>query len=145
MAATTLPGCISLQKVPDVVHDVASEILRDAQEAQQIVEVLHALTTSYFLLHADPAMQANVEHAFAVVALALDAAVRASAGAKATTDKEYDLAFANFRAAYLDLVAMLKSLGIVTPDSDKMGAMKSSRGRLALPEPRAVHTRDGFQ
>jgi hypothetical protein len=139
-----LTGCASLQKVPEVVNDVASEILRDVQEAQQIIEVLHSLTTSYFLLHSDPAMQANVEQGFAVVDLALNAAIRASIGAKSASDNEYDLAFANFRAAWLDLASLLKSLGIMTADSGKPGAMKSTRGHLDVPEPRAAHNRVKF-
>jgi len=138
-AVLALPGCASLQKIPEVVSDAAAEILRDVQEAQQIIDVLHALATSFFLLHADPAMQANVEQGFAVVDLALNVAIRASVGAKSASDNEYDLAFANFRAAWMDLSSLLKSLGIMTADSGKPGAMKSTRGHLDVPEPRATH------
>jgi len=138
-----LPGCAALNKVPAVVSDIASDVIKDAQEAQQIISVLHSLATTFFLLHADPVTQAKVEQGFATAELAVNTALRAGTGAKAASDREYDLAFANFRTAYADLTMLLKSLGVISSDPAKMGAMKSAGGTLDVPEPKAARARVG--
>ena len=143
LCVLALPGCATLKEVPKTVRDVSTEVLADVQEAKQIVDALHAIATTFFLLHANPETQAKVEHLFGTVSLALNTAIRASHGARHAAGEEYDLAFASFRAAYADLTAMLKNLGIIAPDGGKMGAVRSAGGQLEVPEPRAARARAG--
>lgn len=142
--ALTAVGCLncaSWKNVPDKIHDVSSEVVADVQEAQQIVDVLHALATTFFLMHANAETQAKVEQGFAVVSLALNTAARAATGAKQATSNDYDVAFASFRAAYQNLVLLLKEVGVVKADEAKFGAVRSSGALLEVPEPRAMRAR----
>jgi hypothetical protein len=136
-----LPGCASMRDVSKTVRDVSSEVIADVQDAVQVLDVLRSIANAFFLLHSSPEAQAKVEQGFAAATLALNAAHRTASGAKQASDSEYDLAFANFRVAYQDLVAMLQKLGIVQPDSGKMGAIRSAGGALNVPEPRAALAR----
>lgn len=140
VCAASLPGCAIFKGAGPVVKDVSNTVIEDAQEGKTIVDALHSTANIFFLLHSDPPTQAKVEQVFVDVNLALDAAIRAGTGANAANDGDYNLAFAQFRAAYAKLMQVLQDAGIVSPDasSGKFAVVRGGdAGRVDMPVPRA--------
>lgn len=112
LAAALLPGCAAFQKV---VVPVLSDVLLVGQDALAILNAIQAAESFFFLAAPNPEAQKTVEMALSDASLALDAALQLAGGAKDLSAEDADNAFAAFRAAYGDLVVLLKRLGVAQP------------------------------
>jgi hypothetical protein len=127
-ACTALTGCPS-------AWPVITDVLMYVEDAARILDIVRSSVNQYFAVTPNPAVQAKIEAAIGNTSLALDTLLRVGRGAKALDSKDSIAAFAQFRAAYEDLEALLKSAGVVGPDG-KMGV--GAGQRMAFPRPLAL-------
>lgn len=131
-ASLALPtmGCAALGAVlPDVIAAVV--------DGQQILDAIADFVTKYFTNHPDPAAQTKVDEALAKARGALNVALRVAKGANGVANAQVDQAFADFEAAYLELVKLCAPYGVkVTPGHG--ARFQAAPGALYVPEPLAV-------
>ncbi len=120
---TAAAGCASL--LPAIVLA--------AQDSQMILQNVQNFSNNYFLLHPDTAEQTKVNNAISAAGTALDGAIRAVSGINDITQAQADAAFANFEAAYSDLMTIVKDIGITT--ADVQSTSKTASGGLIVPTP----------
>jgi hypothetical protein len=123
--ALGLVGCAGvLATLPAVIAYV--------QDAELIVSTIADFEKVYFAQKPDPTLQAKIEVGIARVRSAADIVARlASAGAEANS-AQIDAAFADLKAAYVDLLQLAGPIG-VTAAGDKLGATPG--GGLVVPTP----------
>jgi hypothetical protein len=87
----------------------------------------------------DPKMAAKVEAAINRARAALNFALRACQGAEKLSQEQVDEAFAEFRRAYADLLALIEPLGVraAAPGA----GLRATAVGLAVPEPLALAIR----
>lgn len=125
------PACATLSAVlPDVIAAVV--------DGGQILDTIEGFVANYFATHPDAAAEKKVSEALARARLALNVALRTAQGAKNVDDRQVDAAFENFKAAYLDLLALVKPFGV---SSSPNAALKAAPGHLDVPEPLAFRPR----
>jgi hypothetical protein len=133
MLMTVLPGCSFLQKAGPVLDDVMVFV----EDGARILDAIRAATAIFFLAHPAPAAQTAVDKALVDAQLALDAAIRATTGAKEFTQEQFDAAFAQFKGAYTELDHLLRELGIVHADG-RMAVAHGAEGEIRFPIPLAL-------
>lgn len=125
-AATT--GCDVLRAAAPILSDVLLVI----DDAQAILNIIDSAAKIWFDLHPDAAdAKAKYVKAMGRCRVALDGAIRVVRGSKSLDEGQVDQAFAEFRAAYVDLTALLAASGIKAADG-KLGAGPDV---VAVPEP----------
>lgn len=126
--ALASPGCAALGGIlPDVILYV--------EDGSAILNVIASFVDAYFLQHPDPAAQAKVDDAMTKTRSALATMLHAAQGASSLSDANVDAAFNDFKAAYMELLALTAPMGV----SPTGGAIKMSAapGKLMVPEPLA--------
>ena len=120
---TATAGCASL--LPGIILA--------AQDSEMILQNIQNFSDNYFLLHPNTAEQTKINNDISVAGTALDGAIRAVSGITDITQTQADAAFANFEAAYSDLLTVVKDIGITT--ADVTSTTKTASGGLIVPTP----------
>lgn len=123
-------GCSS---TPSSVLPIIASYVTDAA---MVLGTVQQFVDTYFATHPDPAKQKQVDDAIKKAKTALDAAQKALAGASELTQAQVTAAFADFVAAYNDLMALVGPLGVTVQDPAGK-ALKAAPGQLLVP-PAAV-------
>lgn len=126
-------GCAAFQRQAQTALTEAAVYVADAQ---QVVDVVRAVSNLWFLSHPGTDAQAKVERAIGEVSRTIDVAVRATRGAQDLTQEQLDAAWNEFRAAYRELQSVLQDVGVVNG-----AALGLSRGPVPIPEPIAMKGR----
>lgn len=123
------PGCKEL--IPLIPKIVA--VLADATSTLQIIDTA---VEEWFDQHpdVDPKVRAEYRLLYAKCHEALNGANHALQGAEDLTQNDYDAAFAEFKAAYIQLRDLLYREGIASTDG-KLGAAGAT---VDVPEPMAL-------
>jgi hypothetical protein len=120
-------GCATIaSKLPAVISAVT--------DGMMVLDTIEAFIRNYFTKHPAPETQARVDVAIARTRGALSAALRTAHGAEKLDQAQIDAAFADFKAAYQDLMVLLTPLGVRS--GDRLAAAPNSSG-LIVPEPLA--------
>lgn len=118
-------GCAALASaLPDVIAAVTS--------GAQILDAIESFMSAYFAQHPDPATQVKVAEAITKARIALNVALNTAKGAKNANDQQVDQAFDAFKAAYLELLAIVRPFGVVPQQNDKM-LRAPGPGQLSVP------------
>ena len=120
------PGCATVAAyLPTVIAAV--------QDGALVVDTIERFADRYFAAKPNPELQKKADQAIARTRSALDAALRTASGAQDLNDAKVDEAFAEFRRAYTDMVALLGPLGLSTGEG-----LRASPGGLTVPTPLAM-------
>lgn len=131
---TATPGCAALVgALPSVIAAV--------MDGGQVLDTIAQFLSKYFAAHPDLEKQAAVDKALLKARSALNLALRAAEGAKAADDKNVDLAFENFKAAYLELLNLVKPYGVAQAMPGAPLQASASGDKLDVPEPLAFKAR----
>lgn len=126
------PGCATIAPfLPTVIAAVTDGAL--------VVDTIDRFVDRYFESRPNPDLQKKIDIATARVRSALDAALRIASGAQHLNQAKVDEAFAEFRLAYQDLLALVGPLGVMTDRGGKLQARPG--GGLLVPEPMALTLR----
>lgn len=130
----TLPSCAATTRIIEAVVPVLGEVQTVINDAQTIVNGLKSVATIFFLAHPMGENQIKVEKVFADVNHGINVANRALKGSEKLTQEQFDLAFVEFRASYLELTKLLQNLGVLdgTGRSGAYGAGKPMDVPLAM-------------
>lgn len=132
LAATPLTGCAAFAAaLPNIVAAVIDGV--------QVLDVITTFVTKYFAAHSTAAeTQAKVFNAIEKAKAALNLALRTAQGSDDLSNAKVDAAFENFKAAYLELLALVRPLGVqqvARPDAALSATV--SGDTLQVPEPLA--------
>lgn len=128
--ALPLAGCAQLASVlPDVIAYV--------QDGTQVLDAIDVFVNQYFAAHPNPTEQAKYTKAMADARAALQTALHAAQGTQHLDQASVDAAFSDFKAAYLELMTIVKPYGVSQSMYPSNKATVSDRGELLVPEPRA--------
>ncbi|MES1205011.1 MAG: hypothetical protein ABUS79_03660 [Pseudomonadota bacterium] len=128
-AALAAPGCATVATyLPTVIAAVTDGAL--------VLDTIDKFVDRYFESRPNPDLQKKADIAIARTRSALDAALRIAAGTKDLNEAQVDAAFAEFRIAYTDLMALLGPLGVSSGN-----ALRATPGGLTVPEPLALARR----
>lgn len=119
-------SCAALQK------DLPT-ILTYVQDGLLILGTIQSYSNLFFASHPDTGLEAKIDTKIAETQTALDAALRVTQGATDLSTAQYAAAFAPFMAAYADLLALAKQLGITS--SSAVSAPMAVPGGLVVPTP----------
>ncbi len=125
-------GCAALAKwLPTVISVLG--------ESAQVLEAIEAVADQHFRENPDEPTEKRYRQIMATARSALSLAHRLSKGADAASKQKVDKAFAEFKVAYQDLLALLGPLGVVAPaqDGDAMRAPVGD-GPLLVPPPESL-------
>jgi len=113
------PACAHLQPVVDNLPRAVAY----AQDAQIALEIVESTERAVFAVSPNPALQAKVETGIADARTALDAGLKLCLGGENLSQAQIDQAFANFKTAYTDIMALLGPMGVKrAPPAGKSGA-----------------------
>lgn len=139
LALLTGPGCAAVvSNLPVVIAAVT--------DAQMIINSIQTFVDAYFARHPDldADTKAKIDHAIGVTQSSLQAALRIAQGAEKLDQAEIDAAFADFKAAYSTLLALIAPLGVSAADTANGGqvlaVLRTSEG-LIVPTPLAMTLR----
>ena len=125
------PSCATIAPfLPTVIAAVTDGAL--------VVDTIDRFVDRYFETRPNPDLQKKIDVATARVRSALDAALRIASGAQHLNQAKVDEAFAEFRLAYQDLLALVGPLGVTTSNA---GQLRATPGGLMVPEPMAMRLR----
>jgi hypothetical protein len=102
-------------------------------DAMLVVDTIAQFVDGVFKVKPDPELQAKIGKAIARTKIALDAALRIAQGTDKLTKEQLDGAFADFRVAYADLIALVGPLGVTTGEG-----LHARPGGLTVPTPLAL-------
>jgi hypothetical protein len=108
VALAPLADCAHLQPVVDNLPRAVAY----AQDGLIALDIVETAEKTAFAIHPDAALQAKVELGIADARTALDAGLKICLGGEALNQAQIDQAFASFKAAYTDVMALLGPLGI---------------------------------
>lgn len=113
-------------------------IVATVQDAALILDTIEDFVQRYFAGHPDASRQKTVAQAIAKCRAALNATLRAARGVDELNQQKFDEAFADFKVAYAELLALVGPLG-VRPS----GSLRVSPGgdQLEVPTPDAFTRR----
>lgn len=130
--ALAMPAMGCPQMLP-VITEIATAIA----DAGQWIDIISAAARIFFALRPNAELEQKVNAKIGQARLALNAALRTTHGAKALGQSDVDAAFADFRAAYKELIELTQSAGIVAKDgtvSVNMGTSAPVRVPVLLAE-----------
>lgn len=126
LTAAGAPSCATVAAyLPTVIAAV--------QDGALVLDTIERFVDRYFESRPNADLQRKADIAIARTRSALDAALRAASGAKDLNEAKVDEAFAEFRRAYTDLVALLGPLGLSTGEG-----LRATPGGLTVPTPLAM-------
>jgi hypothetical protein len=112
-------------------------VIAAVTDAVVILDQIEAFVDAYFARNPDPPKQALAAKAIAKTRASLNTALRTSRGTEELNQERVDQAFAEFRAAYQDLLVVVGPLGVRPPGA--LTAAPASGEVLEVPEPEALH------
>lgn len=126
---TAAPGCATVASLlPGVIAAVT--------DGMMVLDTLELFIKRYFDSRPTAPGRDKLEMFAARARSALNAALRAAHGAEKLDQAQIDAAFAEFRVAYTELLALLEPLGVKTsPDIDR--PLAAGPNTLFVPEPLA--------
>jgi len=131
---TPLAGCAAVMPlIPQIVSVVT--------DAMVVLGIIDNAVGEYFRSHPDldPVVRARYVQAFQKAMTALNAAQHALRGAEDIDQQQYDAAFAEFKAAYQELLALLEKQGML-----RQQYLSASPGtQVYVPTPEALTFRVG--
>ncbi len=130
MSATIVPGC------SPAVMGTLPKIITAVQDASIILDSMESFMDIFFAKNPDSQRQDKVKESLMKCRSALTLALRATEGAQKLTQSEINAAFADFRAAYEELLVLVSPIGI--RQADALSAPKSTPTQLIVPEPMAL-------
>jgi hypothetical protein len=131
LSVAPVAGCAAIaSNLPAVIAAVT--------DGMMVVDAIEHFIARFFAASPNPELQRKVDAALAKTRSALSVALRTSEGAQHLDQANVDEAFAGFRTAYLELVALVGPLG-VQQQGDTMRATPG--GGLVVPEPLAIRLR----
>lgn len=122
---TSITSCAAVVSYLPTVVSVVTDALIVVDQIKTFVDGVHAVKPDVDL--------AKVYAAISRTKVALDAALRATNGVDKLTKEQADAAFADFRVAYQDLIALVGPLGVTTGNG-----LKAAPGSLQVPTPMAL-------
>lgn len=125
ISISSLTGCSFLASALPAVSEIVSD-------GSLILSTIEAFISGFFRNHPDPVTQAKYDAAMQKTRLALIAAERALAGVKDITEQDMAGAFAEFRAAYEELLQIISPMGVKSGDR-----LAAAPGQLMVPSPAA--------
>lgn len=128
LASTFAPSCATVQ------HNLPT-VLAYVQDGMLILDELARFAPLVFAAHPDAALQAKVDLGISKARTSLDAALRLAQGAEHVDQAQIDAAFADFKAAYLDVTSLLGPYGVTV--RGRAMVARSSAGGLVVPQPLA--------
>lgn len=124
--AFAVPACAAVvASLPTIVAAVTDGLM--------VVDSIKQFVDTYFKVQPNAALESKVEIAITRVRQALHVALRATKGTEKLTQEQVDAAFAEFRAAYTELLVLVGPLGVTTGDT-----LRATPGTLSVPEPMAL-------
>jgi hypothetical protein len=109
------------------------KVIAVVTDASLILNQIDSFVNGVFTVKPDAELQKKYAQAMEVARKALAAANRIAAGSEHLTQQQVAEAFADFRVAYQDLLALVGPLGVSTGNGDK-----AAPGMLNVPEPLAL-------
>jgi len=133
--ALSLPGCTPsmLAQLVPILADVALAIA----QAEPEVKLVEAEVATYFAAHPNPAAQQKAIEAIGKLRSSLVLAARSVHAAQSLTQADLDLAFADFKIAWIELQRILEEDGIVR--DGRFAISPGGHSSPSLPEPIAFH------
>lgn len=130
--ALPISGCATLGTLlPDVLAYVS--------DGTQVLDAIDRFVQTYFTAHGVAAEErVKYTEAMATARSSLNSALRATQGVKDLNDQKVDEAFADFKAAYLELMKVAGPFG-VKPATGVKAFRAVPGGGLEVPEPLAFH------
>jgi hypothetical protein len=127
----TLPGCPEFWRVlPKVVQVVTDAIL--------VLDQAEEFSRAYFAANPNPDLEKKVAKGIAKCRSALGAAQRAASGTEKLGQEQVDAAFADFRAAWVELSGLLAGIPGLQVQRDGAPMLSAAPGGVVLPEPEAL-------
>lgn len=108
-------------------------VIAVVQDALIVIDQIKMFTDGVFVVKPNPDLQHKIDQAIARTKVALDAALRVANGTDKLTKEQADAAFADFKVAYQDLIALVAPLGVKTGDH-----LAAAPGTLTVPTPLAL-------
>ena len=122
-------SCAHLQPAVDSLPKVLAYI----QDAELALDIIETAEKTAFAVKPNPALQAKVEAGINDARTALDAGLKICTGATDLTQAQIDQAFANFKTAYTDILALLGPMGIHR--GAPSGNASAGHGEVFVPDP----------
>ncbi len=119
------PGCAVVPYLPKVIAAVT--------DGMMVLDTIEKFIDRYFQSRPNAELQKKADTAIARTRSALDAALRIANGAEHLNQAKVDEAFAEFRIAYTDMMALLGPFGVSSGD-----ALRATPGGLVVPQPLAM-------
>jgi hypothetical protein len=127
----TLPGCPEFWRVlPSIVSAVTDAIL--------VLDQVESFVGAYFAANPNPEQQKKVATAIGKCRNALTVAQRATKGVDKLGQEEVDAAFAEFRAAWVELSALITGIPGIRVQRAGEPTLSAAPGQLVVPEPEAL-------
>ncbi len=131
----TIPSCATVAALlPDVIAAV--------MDGAQILDAIENFVALYFVQHPDAEAQKKVGEAITKARMALNIALRTAQASDKLNDAQVEAAFVDFKAAYLELLALTKPYGVHPAGNGRLMASPTGQG-LEVPEPIAFHSKKG--
>lgn len=125
---TATPSCAPVfAALPHVIAAVV--------DAQQIIDTIVTFVDRWFVAHPDPVAKAKVDAAVMKTRAALNVLLRAANGAEKVGQEKIDAAFADFKAAYLELIALVHPYGVNPSPTENFPKLSASGDTLTVPTP----------
>jgi hypothetical protein len=129
-----IPGCKG--GLPATVHDI-DEAQTFIADANNVISAIETAAKVFFLASPSVPLEIKVNKAIETAKLGVTIAIRSLAGAKEVTQAQLDGAFADFRAAYADLIELVTALGIAHELPTSGPAIGAAPG-VGVPRPLAL-------
>jgi hypothetical protein len=124
MAAATNVSCSALVHVPKVIQAIDVTV--------QVIDAIDKFAADLFAVQPDAELQKTVKQAIARARIGLQAGKDTLQGVENVSQAKYLEAFAEFRAAYEQVLALLGPLGLQTKGGE-MRARAAPGGGLMVP------------
>jgi hypothetical protein len=132
LSVASTPGCAALATLLPTVSEVVSD-------GVAILGMISSAVSSYFRASPNPTLQAKIEAGIQKAQQALVTGGQLLAGVEGASQKQMATAFADFSAAYGDLMQLIAPLGIVPAQPvTPVASLASDGGAPALAAPSAA-------
>lgn len=131
-ATVALSGCGAIiSALPSIIAAVV--------DGGQILDAIEGFVSKWFVAHPDLELQKKVDNALDRCRMALNAALRVAQGAKDADEAKVDAAFENFKSAYIELINLVRPLGVLSKGAELRATPTADGKSLEVPEPLAFH------
>lgn len=135
LLSLTLSGCALFKTVASALPDVIAAVV----DGMQVIDAIASFSDRWFANHPNPEAQKTVARAIDRARTSLNVALRLAQGTKNADDQKVNAAFEDFKAAYVDLLQLLRQFGLNVSSANQPG-FKVTAGvggaeTLEVPEP----------